>query len=251
MPDDGPVPAKTPGAQPASHEASARHDRPSLIGFLTDTRSEEALRDGLADVTPGQLDLRRGGVRAAVAAMQKQATPKVLVVDVSGESQPLTALGDLAHVVEPDVCVLVVGETNHIDFYREITRGMGAADYLAKPLTRDEAHRWVMEGQVELFNDVFGEPPEAGEEAAPGATLYVRVPASLKDQIEAAAAGDKLSVNAWAIRCMEGCVASRLTDVSEAGQTRRLSRAARLLESLGYTKLPDGSYKAPDRPAAT
>jgi pilus assembly protein CpaE len=69
--------------------------------------------------------------------MQKQATPRVLVVDVSGEDQPLTALGDLSHVVEPDVCVLVVGETNNVDFYREVTRGMGAADYLAKPLTRD------------------------------------------------------------------------------------------------------------------
>jgi pilus assembly protein CpaE len=69
--------------------------------------------------------------------MQKMATPKVLVVDVSGEDQPLSALGDLAHVVEPDVCVLVIGETNNVDFYREVTRGMGAADYLAKPLTRD------------------------------------------------------------------------------------------------------------------
>jgi pilus assembly protein CpaE len=117
--------------------ASARYDRPSLIGFITDARSEEAVREGLGEVTVEQLDIRRGGVRAAIAAMQKMATPKVLVVDVSGEDQPLTALGDLAHVVEPDVCVLVIGETNNVDFYREITRGMGAADYLAKPLTRD------------------------------------------------------------------------------------------------------------------
>jgi len=141
MPDDGPIPANINSAQPASDEASARYDRPSLIGFITDARSEEALRDGLGDVSAEQLDLRRGGVRSAVAAMQKQATPKVLVVDVSGESQPLTALGDLAHVVEPDVCVLVIGETNHVDFYREVTRGMGAADYLAKPLTRDTVAR--------------------------------------------------------------------------------------------------------------
>lgn len=138
---DGTVPNMTPGASPATQDASARYDRPSLIGFITDARSEEALRDGLADVTSEALDIRRGGVRAAVAAMQKQATPKVLVVDVSGESQPLTALADLAHVVEPDVCVLVVGETNHVDFYREVTRGMGAADYLAKPLTRDTVAR--------------------------------------------------------------------------------------------------------------
>ncbi|HEY1935313.1 MAG TPA: cellulose synthase operon protein YhjQ/BcsQ [Acetobacteraceae bacterium] len=138
---DGTLPAMTPGGAQAAPDATARYDRPSLIGFIADARSEEALRDGLGDVTTEALDIRRGGVRAAVAAMQKQATPKVLVVDVSGESQPLTALGDLAHVVEPDVCVLVVGETNHVDFYREVTRGMGAADYLAKPLTRDTVAR--------------------------------------------------------------------------------------------------------------
>ena len=65
----------------------------------------------------------------------------MLVVDVSGEDQPLTALGDLSHVVEPDVCVLVVGEAEHADFYREITRGLGAAEYLPKPLTRDKVLR--------------------------------------------------------------------------------------------------------------
>ena len=141
MPDD--VAGMTLRAGPAQQEdeGSGRYDRPTLIGFVTDGRSEEALRDGLADVTSEQLDLRRGGVRAAVTAMQKQATPKVLVVDVSGEDQPLTALADLSNVVEPDVNVLVIGDVNHVDFYREITRGMGAADYLAKPLTRDVVAR--------------------------------------------------------------------------------------------------------------
>jgi pilus assembly protein CpaE len=137
MPDDGALQVPPDDTGHAGGSASARYDRPSLIGFITDARSEEALRDGLGEVTVDQLDIRRGGVRAAIAAMQKMATPKVLLVDVTGEDQPLSALGDLAHVVEPDVCVLVIGETNNVDFYREVTRGMGAADYLAKPLTRD------------------------------------------------------------------------------------------------------------------
>ena len=56
---------------------------------------------------------------------------------ISGEEQALKALADLAHVVEPDVCVLVIGELEGLEFYREITRGLGAADYLPKPLARD------------------------------------------------------------------------------------------------------------------
>jgi pilus assembly protein CpaE len=83
MPDDGTLQIQD-GALQSTDAASARYDRPSLIGFISDARSEEALREGLSEVTTEQLDLRRGGIRAAVAAMQKLATPKVLVVDVSG-----------------------------------------------------------------------------------------------------------------------------------------------------------------------
>ena len=137
MPDDGGHKVHNLN-EPIGDHASGRHDRPALAVFISDARSEEALRDGLTDFVTEDPDIRRGGVRAAIAAMQKSATPKVLVVDVSGEDQPLTALGDLSHVVEPDVCVLVVGEINNADFYREVTRGLGAADYLPKPLTRDK-----------------------------------------------------------------------------------------------------------------
>jgi pilus assembly protein CpaE len=114
-----------------------RHDRRHLIAFVTDAESERVLRTSLSDLLPEPPDLRRGGIRAAYAAMQKTTSPRILVVDVSGEEQALKALADLAHVVEPDVCVLVIGELDGLEFYREITRGLGAADYLPKPLARD------------------------------------------------------------------------------------------------------------------
>jgi pilus assembly protein CpaE len=126
---------------PPPDQSAGRHDRPSLIGFVTDRETDEAMREGLAEATSETLDLRRGGVRAAISAMQKTATPRVLIVDITGEEQPLSALGELSHVVEPDVCVLVVGEVEHADFYREITRGLGAAEYLTKPVTREKVLR--------------------------------------------------------------------------------------------------------------
>jgi pilus assembly protein CpaE len=126
---------------PPADQSAGRHDRPPLIGFLTDRDTEEALREGLAEATSETLDLRRGGIRGAIATMQKYATPRVLVIDITGEEQPLSALSELSHVVEPDVCVLVVGEVEHADFYREITRGLGAAEYLSKPVTREKVLR--------------------------------------------------------------------------------------------------------------
>jgi pilus assembly protein CpaE len=126
---------------PPADQSAGRHDRPPLIGFLTDRDTEEALREGLAEATSETLDLRRGGIRGAIATMQKSATPRVLVIDITGEEQPLSALSELSHVVEPDVCVLVIGEVEHADFYREITRGLGAAEYLSKPVTREKVLR--------------------------------------------------------------------------------------------------------------
>jgi hypothetical protein len=81
------------------------------------------------------------------------------------------------------------------------------------PMTADEAQSWVngTQCQVELLNDVFGEPPEAAAEEVMGATLYIRVPASLKERIDTAAKGQGLSVNAWLMRCTEGCVRQQIT----------------------------------------
>ena len=47
----------------------------------------------------------------------------------------------LSDVVEPHVCVLVVGDLTGLDFYREVTRGVGAMEYLSKPLTREVVAR--------------------------------------------------------------------------------------------------------------
>lgn len=138
MPDDFRMDA---GASRTHGGLDVRHDRPALVGFISDAKSEDAIREGLTELATEELDVRRGGIRAAIAAMQRQATPKVLIVDVSGEERPLSALGDLANAVEPDVCVLVIGEIDHVDFYREVTRSMGASEYLAKPLTRDAVAR--------------------------------------------------------------------------------------------------------------
>lgn len=126
---------------PAKRQLSTRHRRPALIAFVSDASTESALCDGLADIMPGGVDVRRGGIQAAIASMQKATTPSVLIVDISDEEQPLLALARLADVVEPDVCVLVVGNVDSVDFFHEVTGNLGAQDYLSKPLTTDKVAR--------------------------------------------------------------------------------------------------------------
>ncbi|NPD69199.1 hypothetical protein HN018_02245 [Lichenicola cladoniae] len=138
------VPQPEHGKQQASGEGNsdgttkpARHDRPVLIAYAADSATEAALREGLSETLGDTLEIRRGGIRTATAALRRIATPRTLIIDVGGEAQPLSALSELADVLEPDVQVLVVGDRGDLDFYRQITRGLGSVDYLPKPLTRD------------------------------------------------------------------------------------------------------------------
>jgi pilus assembly protein CpaE len=114
-------------------------DRPALMVFVADEASEGAIRGGIGDVLGAQM--RRGTVRTAVKALEKETTPRVLIVDISGVDDPFAALDDLASVCTPDVRVLVVGERTEIGFYRDITRNVGVHEYLHKPLTRDNVAR--------------------------------------------------------------------------------------------------------------
>ncbi len=135
MNQDSPRPA------PAQNRVLSRPDRLTVLAFLSDQATEQVVRDGLGDVAANGMDIRRGTVRSAIAAMAKLHTPEVLIVDVSGEEQPLHALGELSDVVEPGVRVLVIGDTDDVDFYRHITRGMGVMEYIFKPLTREAVAR--------------------------------------------------------------------------------------------------------------
>ncbi len=122
--------------------AEARHsDRPSLAGFARDAESEAILRKLLLPGAGPGATIRRGDLAAARAALQEMASPATLIVDVSGQDNPLLALERLADVVEPGTTVLAIGDRNDMGFYREITRGLGIADYLYKPLNQEMVAR--------------------------------------------------------------------------------------------------------------
>jgi pilus assembly protein CpaE len=119
-----------------------RPDRQRIVAFVSDQDTETALREGLLEAVPQGFEIRRGTVRAAIAALHKMPTPHVLIVDVTGEEQPLAALSELSDVVEPDVRVLVIGDREDLNFYRQMTHGLGVLEYLFQPLMRDMVARY-------------------------------------------------------------------------------------------------------------
>jgi len=128
-------------AEPADLDAPRRADRAPLIAFAGDRETEEILRDVLLDAAGPGASIRRGTVEIARKALATEATPNVLILDVSGEADPIRALEDLAQVVEPGVRVLVIGERNDLEFYRQVTRELGALEYVYKPVNRETIAR--------------------------------------------------------------------------------------------------------------
>jgi hypothetical protein len=92
-------------------------------------------------------------------------------------------------------------------FFEERTDLQSGERPTIEPLTRDAAQEWILKGEVELLSDYLAEPPELEGDGATKteATIYIRVPTSLKQRVDAAASSASLSTNAWAIRCLERC----------------------------------------------
>jgi hypothetical protein len=76
---------------------------------------------------------------------------------------------------------------------------------LIEPLTPEATREWLEKYQgheVDLIERLFGEMPEAGS----GEVKYtLRMPESLRDRLAIMAKGNKQSLNAWIIRCLERC----------------------------------------------
>ena len=111
-----------------------------LLAFLTDEQSETALRIGLLGMV-NDVQIRRGDVRTAIRYLEKKPAPGNLVVDVSGLTDPAGALDDLARVCPPYVTVFACGDQADIGFYRLLVNQLGVAEYIQKPLTRDNVSR--------------------------------------------------------------------------------------------------------------
>jgi pilus assembly protein CpaE len=132
--------------------APMRRTKRSVVGFVADAASEAVLRDALRDLVQAELahngvdvsfEIKRGPLKSAIAAMMRAPAPDVLIVDIGADPAPGRLLAALSEVIEPSVALFVLGEVDDIALYRLITRDIGAADYMFKPLTRETVARYL------------------------------------------------------------------------------------------------------------
>lgn len=109
-------------------------EAPPFLALLADDHSRQVFaavageRGWTADgLVPAAVD------QAAEILAGLPRTPPLLILDLSGSTDPLTALDDLANHCDPGVTVLAVGDINDVNLYHRL-RDLGVADYLVKPL---------------------------------------------------------------------------------------------------------------------
>ncbi len=151
-------------AMPALPRPSAPA-REKFMGFVNDEPSAALLRECLEGRIPGDNRVHVVDFRASLDILAATSTPEVVLVDLSGEDQPMNAVMELAEVVQEGTVVLAIGKPQTISFYRMVTKGMGIRDYLGKPLSRDAVMRHLL--------PFIAAPPEAQATARGGRLVAV------------------------------------------------------------------------------
>jgi pilus assembly protein CpaE len=123
--------------EPSKAEAASLNPvkRQKFLGFVSDTASADVLEAAFDPIAQHGGNFHVVNFRTTLTILSRMVSPEVLLVDLTGEEQPLTAMMELAELVEPDTTVLVIGQARELSFYRAIVNGLGVREYLAKPLT--------------------------------------------------------------------------------------------------------------------
>ncbi len=116
--------------------ATSLHTGTSPPRALVYTRDENAagiIRQTMAEM--GILDtvLKADTLSTALRDVPNSPSPRLLIIDIDGDPDPVPKLRSLIDACEPSTSVIVIGKDNDIRLFREI-RAVGVADYFFKPL---------------------------------------------------------------------------------------------------------------------
>jgi len=108
----------------------------SAMAFCESSRTA-ALMDAVASdrrMSQATLETQEGGLEAAIAYLQENQTPNLLILESSASNATMVAqIDELASHCDEGVQVMVIGNTNDIGLYRQLmTRGV--SEYLVPPV---------------------------------------------------------------------------------------------------------------------
>jgi len=125
-------------------DVAEAHDRDAAasLNFLA-CIGDEVTRETVNRVVShlGNLDakVRAGDLASARKAIDPKSPPDLMLLDISGTSDPVSALDELLQLCPRSTRVLVIGSVNDVSLYRSLT-SLGVIDYLVKPVSGEVLH---------------------------------------------------------------------------------------------------------------
>lgn len=119
-----------------SQTSAADRPAPSVRAFVRDQASEAVIRHCMNALNVTNVVFTAANLTAAAAALARESSPKLLILDIAGAEDALDELRAVAEVCDPSVTVVAIGNRNDIGIYREL-KNAGVTDYFCQPLQRD------------------------------------------------------------------------------------------------------------------
>ncbi len=107
----------------------------TIAAFLERDETEALIRTVAGDRRMGRaiVDIYRGGLDSAVAELSRNATPNLLILEsTAGAREMIAQIDQLAEHCDEGVEVMVIGTTNDIQLYRQLT-ARGVSEYIVPP----------------------------------------------------------------------------------------------------------------------
>lgn len=132
---------------------SSDHAAPRVKAFIADHEAETVVRMAMSDLGIKDPPITLGNIATAIAALAKQPSPRLLIVDISFAEDPVARIRELINVCESNIGIVAVGTDNDVALYRHLKRA-GVIEYFFKPLLRDQIARACHD----VLTDRFDQP---------------------------------------------------------------------------------------------
>jgi len=108
----------------------------SGLVFTTDAEAAQTIKQSLLKISGIRASTVKASVADAIKDYSALTTAGFIVVDVSGEADPVERISALVELLPPSTPVIAIGDTNDIRLYRAL-QNAGASEYFFRPLVSD------------------------------------------------------------------------------------------------------------------
>lgn len=109
---------------------------PAVMVFVRDHDTEGVIRQSLSDLGIMDALFMNGGTAIAASELGRRASPRLLVVDISGVDDAEKSIRELIEVCDSGTGIVAIGNRNDIVLYRNL-RQLGVSEYFFTPLVRN------------------------------------------------------------------------------------------------------------------